>query len=322
MHVLVTGGAGFIGSTLVEQLLATGEHRVTVLDALTYAGVRANLAAFDDHPGFRFVHGDICDRDAVAGALEGCDAVAHLAAESHVDRSLLGPDVFVRTNCLGTNVVCDLAARAGVRRFLHVSTDEVYGSIEVGSFTESDMLRPRSPYAAAKAGSDQIALAYFETHGLPVVLTRSSNQYGPRQFPEKLIPLFATNLILGERVPLYGDGLNVRDWMFVADNCEALRLVLEQGEPGTVYNVAAGNELTNREVTSAVLDLLGADETSVEHVEDRLGHDRRYSVTTDRIRALGWAPAHSFEDALALTVEFYRANRGWWEPLRERVRNR
>ncbi len=322
MHVLVTGGAGFIGSTLVEQLLATGEHRVTVLDALTYAGVRANLAAFDDHPGFRFVHGDICDRDAVAGALEGCDAVAHLAAESHVDRSLLGPDVFVRTNCLGTNVVCDLAARAGVRRFLHVSTDEVYGSIEVGSFAESDMLRPRSPYAAAKAGSDQIALAYFETHGLPVVLTRSSNQYGPRQFPEKLIPLFATNLILGERVPLYGDGLNVRDWMFVADNCEALRLVLEQGEPGTVYNVAAGNELTNREVTSAVLDLLGADETSVEHVEDRLGHDRRYSVTTDRIRALGWAPAHSFEDALALTVEFYRANRGWWEPLRERVRNR
>ena len=322
MHVLVTGGAGFIGSTLVAQFLATGDHRVTVLDALTYAGVRSNLARFDDHPGFRFVHGDVCDREAVADALDGCDAVAHLAAESHVDRSLLGPDVFVRTNCLGTNVVCDLAARAGVERFLHVSTDEVYGSIEVGSFSESDVLRPRSPYAATKAGSDQIALAHFETHDLPVVVTRSSNQYGPRQFPEKLIPLFTTNLLLGERVPLYGDGLNVRDWMYVADNCEALRLVLESGEPGSIYNVAADNEMTNLQVTDALLDLLGADPGVVDRVEDRLGHDRRYSVTTERIRELGWRPAHRFEDALGETVEFYRSHRDWWEPLRERVRNR
>jgi dTDP-glucose 4,6-dehydratase len=248
--------------------------------------------------------------------------VAHLAAESHVDRSLLDPDVFVRTNCLGTNVVCDLAARAGVERFLHVSTDEVYGSIEVGSFSESDMLRPRSPYAASKAASDQIAVAYHETHDLPVVLTRSTNQFGPRQFPEKLVPLFVTNLILGERVPLYGDGLNVRDWMYVSDNCEALRLVLEQGEVGSVYNVGAGNELTNVQVTDALLDLLGADDSAVERVEDRLGHDRRYSVTTERIRALGWRPAHRFEDALAETVEFYRTHRDWWEPLRARVRNR
>ena len=322
MHVLVTGGAGFIGSTLVDQLLRSGDHRVTVLDALTYAGVRSNLAEFDDDPRFRFVRGDVCDRDAVEAALEGCDAVAHLAAESHVDRSLLDPDVFVRTNCLGTNVVCDLAARAGVERFLHVSTDEVYGSIEVGSFSESDMLRPRSPYAASKAASDQIAVAYHETHDLPVVLTRSTNQFGPRQFPEKLVPLFVTNLILGERVPLYGDGLNVRDWMYVSDNCEALRLVLEQGEVGSVYNVGAGNELTNVQVTDALLDLLGADDSAVERVEDRLGHDRRYSVTPERIRALGWRPAHRFEDALAETVEFYRTHRDWWEPLRARVRNR
>ncbi|MFZ4432391.1 MAG: dTDP-glucose 4,6-dehydratase [Microthrixaceae bacterium] len=322
MHVLVTGGAGFIGSTLVGQLLRSGDHRVTVLDALTYAGVRSNLAEFDDDPRFRFVRGDVCDRDAVEAALDGCDAVAHLAAESHVDRSLLDPDVFVRTNCLGTNVVCDLAARAGVERFLHVSTDEVYGSIEVGSFSESDMLRPRSPYAASKAASDQIAVAYHETHDLPVVLTRSTNQFGPRQFPEKLVPLFVTNLILGERVPLYGDGLNVRDWMYVSDNCEALRLVLEQGEVGSVYNVGAGNELTNVQVTDALLDLLGADDSAVERVEDRLGHDRRYSVTTERIRALGWRPAHRFEDALAETVEFYRTHRDWWEPLRARVRNR
>jgi dTDP-glucose 4,6-dehydratase len=322
MHVLVTGGAGFIGSTLVGQLLRSGDHRVTVLDALTYAGVRSNLAQFDDDPRFRFVHGDVCDRDAVEAALDGCDAVAHLAAESHVDRSLLDPDVFVRTNCLGTNVVCDLAARAGVERFLHVSTDEVYGSIEVGSFSESDMLRPRSPYAASKAASDQIAVAYHETHDLPVVLTRSTNQFGPRQFPEKLVPLFVTNLILGERVPLYGDGLNVRDWMYVSDNCEALRLVLEQGQVGSVYNVGAGNELTNVQVTDALLDLLGADGSAVERVEDRLGHDRRYSVTTERIRALGWRPAHRFEDALDETVEFYRTHRDWWEPLRARVRNR
>jgi len=322
MHVLVTGGAGFIGSTLVGQLLRSGDHRVTVLDALTYSGVRSNLAEFDDDPRFRFVRGDVCDRDAVEAAHDGCDAVAHQAAESHVDRSLLDPDVFVRTNCLGTNVVCDLAARAGVERFLHVSTDEVYGSIEVGSFSESDMLRPRSPYAASKAASDQIAVAYHETHDLPVVLTRSTNQFGPRQFPEKLVPLFVTNLILGERVPLYGDGLNVRDWMYVSDNCEALRLVLEQGEVGSVYNVGAGNELTNVQVTDALLDLLGADDSAVERVEDRLGHDRRYSVTTERIRALGWRPAHRFEDALAETVEFYRTHRDWWEPLRARVRNR
>jgi dTDP-glucose 4,6-dehydratase len=321
MRLFVTGGAGFIGSNFVRHALEHSDDHITVFDALTYAGSRANLPE-DVEGRFEFVHGDIGDRDAVAAALPGHDAVVHFAAESHVDRSLLDPDVFIRTNCLGTNVLCDEAVRAGVDRFLHVSTDEVYGSIDLGSFRETDRLEPRSPYAASKAASDQIALAYHATHGLPVVVTRSSNQFGPRQFPEKLIPLFVTNLLDGRRVPLYGDGLNVRDWLFVEDNCEALRLVLAEGEVGGIYNVAAGNERTNRQVTDQLLQLLGADASMVEWVADRQGHDRRYSVATDRIEALGWRPTRDFDDALAETVEFYRGNRSWWEPLRARVRNR
>lgn len=322
MRLFVTGGAGFIGSNLVRHLLASGDDEVTVFDALTYAGNPANLADVESDPRFRFVHADICDREAVAAAMAGHDAVLHLAAESHVDRSLLDPDVFVRTNCGGTNVLCDVAVQVGVQRFLHVSTDEVYGSIEQGSFREGDPLAPRSPYSASKAGSDLLAMAYHETHGLPVVITRSSNQYGPYQFPEKLIPFFATRLLQGERVPLYGDGLNVRDWMFVEDNCEALALVLRRGEVGEVYNIGAGNECTNREITDRLLALLGADESSVEHVEDRLGHDRRYSIDTTKVAALGWAPAHDFDAALEATVQFYRDRTDWWRPLQDRVRNR
>jgi dTDP-glucose 4,6-dehydratase len=322
VRLFVTGGAGFIGSNYVHHVLATTDDRVTVYDALTYAGNRANLADLEDDPRFTFVHGDICDRSAVAAALPGHDAVVHFAAESHVDRSLLDPDVFVRTNCLGTNVLCDEAVVAGVERFLHISTDEVYGSIEEGSFTESDVLSPRSPYSAAKAGSDLIALAYHETHGLPVVLTRSSNQFGPFQFPEKLIPFFVTNLLDGNRVPLYGDGLNVRDWLFVRDNCEGVDLVLRRGTVGEIYNIGAGNERTNREITDLLLGLLGKDESSVEYVEDRKGHDRRYSITADKVAALGWRPRHEFEEALEETVRFYADHRDWWEPLRARVRNR
>lgn len=322
MRLFVTGGAGFIGSNLVRHLLASGDDEVTVFDALTYAGNLANLADVESDPRFRFVHGDICDRAAVADAMAGHDAVLHLAAESHVDRSLLDPDVFVRTNCGGTNVLCDVAVQVGVQRFLHVSTDEVYGSIEQGSFREGDPLAPRSPYSASKAGSDLLAMAYHETHGLPVVITRSSNQYGPYQFPEKLIPFFTTRLLQGERVPLYGDGLNVRDWMFVEDNCEALALVLRHGEVGEVYNVGAGNECTNREITDRLLALLGADESSVEHVEDRLGHDRRYSIDTTKVAALGWSPSHDFDGALEATVQFYRDRPDWWRPLQDRVRNR
>ncbi len=322
MRLLVTGGAGFIGSNYARHVLATGDDHVTVFDALTYAGNRANLADLEPDGRFRFVHGDICDRAAVAAAMAGHDVVVHFAAESHVDRSLLDPDVFVRTNCLGTNVVCDVAVQVGVERFVHISTDEVYGSIDHGSFSEEDPLAPRSPYSASKAGSDLIALAYHETHGLPVVVTRSSNQYGPYQFPEKLIPLFVTNLLEGHHVPLYGDGLNVRDWLFVRDNCEAVDLVRRSGRVGEIYNIGGGNELTNRELTAQLLAMLGRDESWVDHVEDRLGHDRRYSITTERIRSLGWSPRTPFADGLGETVRFYTERRDWWEPLRSRVRNR
>ncbi len=313
--LFVTGGAGFIGSNYVRWVLANSDDEVTVFDALTYAGNTDNFRPFEDDPRFRFVKGDICDREAVAEALPGHDQVVHFAAESHVDRSIVNPDEFVRTNCGGTNVMCDVARQVGVERFLHISTDEVYGSIDDGSFTEEDVLAPRSPYSAAKAGSDLIALAYHETHGLPVVVTRSSNNFGPNQFPEKVIPLFVTNLLEGRKVPLYGDGLNVRDWCFVDDNCEAVDLVLRKAETGGIYNIGAGNEITNKELTLRLLARLGHDESMIEPVGDRLGHDRRYSIATDRVRALGWAPRHDLDDALDLTVTWYRDNRWWWEPL-------
>ena len=268
---------------------------------------------------YRFVHADICDRDAVASAMDGHDVVVHFAAESHVDRSIVDPDAFVRTNCDGTNVLCDVARRVGVERFVHISTDEVYGSIDVGSFSETSPLSPRSPYSAAKAGSDLIALSYHTTFGLPVVVTRSSNQFGPRQFPEKVIPLFVTNLLDGHKVPLYGDGGNVRDWLFVEDNVTAVDLVRRSGQIGEVYNIGAHNELTNRELTAKLLELCGRDESFVEPVADRPGHDRRYSITTDKIAALGWSTRHSLDDALAATVEWYRSHRSWWEPLKARA---
>ncbi len=322
MRLFITGGAGFIGSNYVHHVLENTDDEVTVFDALTYAGNRENLADLESNPRFKFVHGDICDREAVGAALPGHDAVVHFAAESHVDRSLLDPDVFVRTNCSGTNVMCDIATQVGVEKFLHISTDEVYGSIEEGSFTETDVLAPRSPYSAAKAGSDLIALAYHETHGLPVVVTRSSNQYGPYQFPEKLIPYFVTSMLDDKVVPLYGDGLNVRDWLFVRDNCTGVDLVLRQGEIGEIYNIGAGNEQTNRYITDRLLQILGKDESSVSYVEDRLGHDRRYSIASEKVAALGWSPATSFDDGLDRTVQFYKDNRSWWEPLIARVKNR
>ena len=322
MRLLITGGAGFIGSNYVRHLFDTTDHQIRVLDALTYAGNRANLAEFDVDPRFEFLEGDICDRARVRSALEGCEQVVHFAAESHVDRSLLDPDVFVRTNCGGTNVLCDVASQVGVDRFVHISTDEVYGSIEVGSFCETDRLKPRSPYSAAKAGSDLIAEAYRETHGLPVVITRSSNQFGPFQFPEKLISFFVTTLLEGGRVPLYGDGLNVRDWLFVADNCAGVDLVRRTGLVGEIYNIGAGNERTNREITDVILATLGMDESSVDYVEDRLGHDRRYSIDTTKVAELGWRPSHSFEAAIERTIGWYVDHRDWWEPLRSGIRNR
>lgn len=316
MKLFVTGAAGFIGSNYVRHVLATTDDEVTVFDALTYAGNLATLRDLEEDARFRFVKGDIRDRESVAEAMKGHDAVVHFAAESHVDRSIVSPDDFVSTNCDGTNVMCDTARRLEVERFLHISTDEVYGSIEQGSFTEDDRLDPRSPYSASKAGSDLIALSYRSTYGLPVIVTRSSNNFGPFQFPEKVIPLFVTNLLDGKKVPLYGDGLNVRDWCYVEDNCAGVDLVLRKGEVGEIYNIGAGNEITNRELTDKILSLLGAGEEMIDYVEDRLGHDRRYSIDCSKARALGWKPARGLDEVLTATVDWYRENRWWWEPLR------
>ena len=319
MKLFVTGAAGFIGSNYVRHVLETTDDEITVFDALTYAGNRASLADLEDNPRFSFIHGDICDRKAVEASLPGHQTVVHFAAESHVDRSIADPDAFIRTNCDGTNVLCDVAGKAEVERFLHISTDEVYGSIDEGSFTETDPLDPRSPYSAAKAGSDLIALSHYTTHALPVVVTRSSNNYGPYQFPEKLIPLFTTNLLDGNQVPVYGDGKNVRDWCHVADNCAGVDLVLRKGVTGEIYNIGAGNEFTNLELTYALLELTGCDESMITWVDDRLGHDRRYSIDISKATALGWVQQHSFEDGLADTVRWYTDNRSWWEPLKARL---
>jgi dTDP-glucose 4,6-dehydratase len=325
VRILVTGGAGFIGSHFVRTLLGEGcpslsATGVTVLDKLTYSGNRANLAPVADDPRLRFVEGDICDVALVDDVMAGHDAVVHFAAESHVDRSILGAAPFVTTNVLGTQTLLDAALRHRVGRFLHVSTDEVYGSIEEGSWTEDWPLAPRSPYSASKAGSDLLALAYARTHGLDVLVTRCSNNYGPYQFPEKVIPLFVTNLLDGRRVPLYGDGGNVRDWLHVADHCTGIALVLAKGRTGEVYHIGGGTELTNRELTGRLLAACGAGWEMVELVEDRKGHDRRYSLSIAKISAeLGYAPSVDLDDGLAETVAWYRDNRAWWEPLKQRA---
>jgi len=325
MRVLVTGGAGFIGSHFVRQVLADAyPHQagasVIVLDKLTYAGNLANLDPVRDSPRLSFVEGDILDPRLVAELMAQVDAVVHFAAESHVDRSILGAADFVMTNVVGTQTLLDAALRAGVERFVHVSTDEVYGSIESGSWDEEQPVLPNSPYSASKAGSDLIARAYARTHGLGVMVTRCSNNYGPYQFPEKVIPLFVTNLLDGFMVPLYGDGLNVRDWLHVDDHCRGISLVLAAGRPGETYNIGGGTELTNRELTERLLHACGADWSAVEMVEDRKGHDRRYSVDISKIQQeLGYEPQISFDDGLASTVEWYRDHRSWWEPLKARA---
>lgn len=318
MRLFVTGGAGFIGSNYVRRVLSETDDSVTVFDALTYAGNLENLRDLDDDPRFQFVKGDITDRETVLASLVGHDAVVHFAAESHVDRSIQSPDEFVRTNCGGTNVLCDAARGSDIQTFLHVSTDEVYGSIEHGSFTEVDRLGPRSPYSASKAGSDLLALSYHSTYALPVIVTRSSNNFGPYQYPEKIIPLFVTNLLEGKKVPLYGDGLNERDWCFVDDNCSAIDLVLRKGSIGEIYNIGAGNEIPNTTLTDLILETLGHDQSMIDHVADRAGHDRRYSIDTRRVQALGWQPRHEFRAALDTTINWYRQNRWWWEPLKSR----
>jgi dTDP-glucose 4,6-dehydratase len=323
VRLLVTGGAGFIGSNYVRKLLQgaydTDVEAITVLDKLTYAGNKANLDPVAADKRLRFVEGDICDRALLAELVPGHDAALNFAAETHVDRSILGAPDFVMTNVVGAQAFLQACLDAGVPRVVQVSTDEVYGSIDDGSWTEESPLLPNSPYSAAKAGGDLITRAYARTHGLNVSITRCSNNYGPYQFPEKVIPLFVTNLLDGKKVPLYGDGLNVRDWLHVDDHCRGIHIVLENGAPGEIYNIGGGRELTNKELTTILLDACDATWDSVEYVEDRKAHDRRYSLSHAKIATIGYEPQVSFEDGIAQTVAWYRDNRDWWEPLKERA---
>jgi len=323
--ILVTGGAGFIGSNFVRFLLRSRPNVAVVnYDALTYAGNLANLEDVACDPRYSFVHGDIRDRSAMTNALRGCDAVVHFAAESHVDRSIFDSGPFISTNVHGTQVLLDACREVGsIARFVHVSTDEVYGELPIDQpevkFTERTPIAPNSPYAASKASSDLLALAYHHTFGMPIVVTRCSNNFGPNQYPEKVIPLFVTNLIDGEKVPLYGDGLNVRDWLHVVDHCEAVLAVLERGRAGEAYNIGGNNERSNIALTRTILQLLGKDESMIRRVPDRLGHDRRYAIDASKIRdELGWEPTRSaWPEALKATIEWYQANESWWRPLKK-----
>jgi dTDP-glucose 4,6-dehydratase len=316
-RLLVTGGAGFIGSAFVRRVLERHpEVHVTVLDKLTYAGNLANLEPVADDPRYRFVRGDIGDADLVDELAPTVDAIVNFAAESHVDRSIEGPDAFIQTDVHGTFVLLEAARRHGHARYLQVSTDEVYGHVPEGSSLETDPLRPRSPYSASKAAGDLLVGAYHTTYDMPTLLTRASNNFGPYQYPEKVIPLFITNAVDDEPLPLYGDGLQIRDWLYVDDHCDALELVLARGEPGATYNIGGGNELTNLELTRTILERLGKPMSLVRSVPDRAGHDRRYSVDTSRLRDLGWAPAHAFDEALGLTVAWYLEREDWWRPLK------
>jgi dTDP-glucose 4,6-dehydratase len=319
IDVLVTGGAGFIGSNFVRYALAQhADWRVTTLDKLTYAGRLETLHDVVDHPRHVFVRGDVCDAATVRPLVERSAIVVHFAAETHVDRSILAAGEFLRTDIIGTFVLLEAAREArALRRFVQISTDEVYGNVPEGTSRETDELRPRNPYAASKAGADRLAYSYFATYGVPVVITRASNNYGPYQFPEKLIPLFVTNSLDRVPLPLYGAGDNVRDWLHVMDHCRAVDLLIERGEAGQVYNVGGGNEIANIDITRRILTLTGRPENLIRHVPDRQGHDRRYCLDSSRVRALGWAPRVEFADGLRKTVDWYLANEWWWRPIKE-----
>lgn len=317
MKILVTGGAGFIGSNFIRWMLQSGQAGGVVnLDKLTYAGNPENLRDLDGKPGYRFLHGDVADPQAVEEGLKDCDAVVHFAAETHVDRSIRDAGEFLRTNVEGTRVLLEASLKKGIRKFIHISTDEVYGSLPEGAASEESPMRPNSPYAASKAGADHLVRAYHVTYGLFTVTLRASNNYGPYQFPEKFIPLLITNALEDEPLPVYGDGLYVREWLFVEDFCRAISLVMDQGEPGQAYNVGSGEHRVNLDVVEALLDKLEKPRTLVRHVQDRPGHDRRYSVDSAKIRKLGWKPQHTFEQGLDATVRWYRDHSDWWRPLR------
>ena len=319
--LLVTGGAGFIGSNFIHYIMKKyPEYRIINLDKLTYAGNLENLRDIENEPNYKFIRGDICDRAIVEQIFlnNKIDAVINFAAESHVDRSIEDPGVFIQTDVYGVFILLEAASKYKTEVFLQISTDEVYGSIENGSFKETDPLAPNSPYSASKAGAEMIVRSFYKTYGTPVLVTRTSNNFGPYQYPEKIIPLFVTNLIDGKKVPLYGDGMNVRDWIFVTDNCIALDMVLHKGKIGDIYNIGGGNEKPNIWITKKILELLGKSESMIQPVADRLGHDRRYSVDCTKIkRELGWKPQTDFADALKKTVNWYVGNEGWWRPLKK-----
>lgn len=321
MKVLVTGGCGFIGSNFIRHLFESRGEEVSVvnLDKLTYAANPANLADVEHRPNYRFIRGDIADPEVVRVAMEGCDAVVNFAAETHVDRSLLGDASFIETDVRGVFVLLEEARRrGGLSRFIQISTDEVYGSIASGSFREDSALNPRNPYAASKAGGDRLAYSYWASYRLPVVITRASNNYGPYQYPEKLIPLFVTNAIDDQPLPLYGDGRNVRDWLYVKDHTAAIDFLLERGEPGEAYNIAGGNEAENIAITKRILSLLGKPQSLIRFVDDRQGHDRRYSLDAGKLARLGFRSATPFEAGLAETVRWYRDREDWWRPIKDR----
>ena len=317
MRLVVTGGAGFIGSNFVRYMLARHDDvEILNLDKLTYAGNPENLHDVKADDRYTFVKGDICDPAVVGEALRGADAVVNFAAETHVDRSISDPQDFIRTDVLGTHTLLEAVRELGISRYLQISTDEVYGSTETGAFSEESDLDPSSPYSASKAGADLLVLAYHRTFGAPVLITRSSNNYGPYQYPEKIVPLFITNAVDDQPLPVYGDGLNVRDWLYVDDNCAGIDLVLREGTPGEVYNIGGGNEVTNLELTGRILELLGKRPDLIRHVTDRPGHDRRYAVDCGKLRGLGWTPGTAFETGLERTVTWYRDNPGWWRALK------
>ena len=316
MRILVTGGLGFIGSNFIRYTFEKyPESFITNLDAITYAGNLNNLKDIENNPHYHFIKGDICKKEDVEEAIKDCEIVFNFAAETHVDRSIIEAGTFVKTDIMGTYTLLEMVRKYSIEKFIQISTDEAYGSIEDGSFRETDPLDPSSPYSASKAGADLLLRAYYKTYGLPALITRSSNNFGPYQYPEKLIPLFITNALRNKSLPVYGDGNNVRDWLYVLDNCSAIDLVFQKGKPGEIYNIASGNEKTNLEITHLILKHLNKPDSLIQFVKDRPGHDRRYSLDFSKIKELGWRPNYSFEDAMEITINWYKNNKWWWKPL-------